>query len=295
MSICMITYNHEKYIREAIEGVLMQTCHFEIELIVSDDASQDETGKIIQSIIEKHPQGYWIKYFKQEKNIGMMPNFIWALQQCKGKYIALCEGDDYWTDPLKLQKQVDFLEANEDYGICFHNVKQINSLEGTKINIIPNLKVEQDYTIKDYVLANRTATCSMVFGKKYFDVIPKWFSKIPFGDLGIILQVMKNSNGKGRVLKDVMGVYRIHANGIHGSFHKNNRGLIKAYKKHLEFTSMIESNLLGEKEYEKSLLLKKRNTVLALLELYKSEKMYFKSVIYRVLLLKYKLNISLIS
>ena len=105
VSVVMITYGHEKFIREAIEGVLMQECDFEVELILANDCSPDQTDSVIQDIIKNHPKGCWIKYIRQENNIGMMPNFIFALKQCKGKYIALCEGDDYWTDPLKLQKQ----------------------------------------------------------------------------------------------------------------------------------------------------------------------------------------------
>lgn len=122
VSVVMITYGQENYIREAIEGVLMQSCDFEIELIVANDCSPDNTDTVIQDIIQNNSNGCWIRYFKQEKNIGMMPNFIFALQQATSKYIALCDGDDYWTDPLKLQKQVDFLEENPDYILTHTNV-----------------------------------------------------------------------------------------------------------------------------------------------------------------------------
>lgn len=116
-SVVMITYNHEEYIKEAIEGILMQECNYEVELIIADDNSPDNTEEIVLDLIQKHKNGHWIKYTKHNNNKGMMPNFVWALERCKGKYIAICEGDDYWTDPLKLQKQVDFLESNEDYGL----------------------------------------------------------------------------------------------------------------------------------------------------------------------------------
>ena len=117
VSVCMITYGHEKFIEEAINGVLMQECDFVVELIIANDCSPDKTDAVIQNILCNHPRASWIKYIKHDKNLGMMPNFIFAMQECKGKYIALCEGDDYWTDPSKLQKQVDFLEANSDYVI----------------------------------------------------------------------------------------------------------------------------------------------------------------------------------
>ena len=117
VSVVMITYNHEKYIQQAVEGVLMQQTDFPIELIIADDASPDQTEKIVTTIKKKHPNGNWIKYTRHLQNKGMTENFMWALGQAQGKYIALCEGDDYWTDPYKLQKQVDFLEANEEYGL----------------------------------------------------------------------------------------------------------------------------------------------------------------------------------
>lgn len=122
----MITYGHEKFIEQAINGVLMQECDFEVELIIANDCSPDQTDSVIQNIIANHPKSSRIKYFKHDKNIGMMPNFISALQQCNGKYIALCEGDDYWTDSLKLQKQFDILENNPDYKFCVTNLNFYN-------------------------------------------------------------------------------------------------------------------------------------------------------------------------
>ena len=96
VSVCMITYGHEKYIREAIEGVLMQECDFEVELILANDCSPDQTDSVIQDIMTNHPRGFWIKYIKQEVNIGMMPNFIFALQQAKGKYVIFAGSDDFY-------------------------------------------------------------------------------------------------------------------------------------------------------------------------------------------------------
>ncbi len=133
VSVVMITYKHEQFIAKAIEGVLMQKCDFEVELIIADDCSPDKTEEKVFQIIKNHPKNSWIKYTKHKTNKGMISNFNWALNQCKGKYIALCEGDDYWTDPLKLQKQVDFLEANEEYSMCFHDVSIIRD-DGILVN-----------------------------------------------------------------------------------------------------------------------------------------------------------------
>lgn len=134
LSVVMITYNHEEYIKEAIESVLMQECDYEVELIIADDKSPDNTESVVLDIIKNHKNGHWIKYTKHKTNKGMMPNFVWALEQCKGKCVALCEGDDYWIDPLKLQKQVEFLEENEGYSTSAHDVKIIydKSWKGNK-------------------------------------------------------------------------------------------------------------------------------------------------------------------
>lgn len=129
VSVVMITYGHEKYIRQAIEGVLMQQGDFDLELVIANDCSPDNTDAVVQDVLSHHSNAHWIRYVRHEKNIGMMPNFIFALQQAKGKYIALCEGDDYWTDPCKLQKQVDFLEANPDYSICWTKYKVLKQSE----------------------------------------------------------------------------------------------------------------------------------------------------------------------
>lgn len=119
VSVCMITYGHEKYIQQAIEGVLMQECAFEVELVIANDCSPDNTDNIIKEIQKSNSRSSRIKYIRQEKNVGMTANMLFALQHCKGSYVAFCEGDDYWTDPLKLQKQRDYFLANPGIGLIY--------------------------------------------------------------------------------------------------------------------------------------------------------------------------------
>jgi len=267
----MITYNHENYIREAIEGVLMQICNFDMELILSNDCSTDSTNTVIQDVLQNHPKASMIKHTNHKKNLGMMPNFIQTLEQCNGKYIAICEGDDYWTDPLKLQKQVDFLEGNKGYGICFHNTTQLNTFNLEKSNVIPDVKKNSVYTLEDYIKSNRTTTCSIVFKRELLGGIPSWLYKVQFGDLGLIFLVMYNSNKKGMVLKDNMGVYRIHENGIHGRFLNNNKNLINIYKQHLKFDKIIMSEFLRDPQYKRILLKNMRNTHQILANLFEEQ------------------------
>lgn len=255
VSVCMITYNQQAFIEDAIKGVLKQQSEFPIEFVISNDKSTDRTSKIIKSCTKKLPSNISLSFYDHDKNLGMIPNFVFALQHCKGKYIALCEGDDYWTDPLKLQKQVDFLEAHEDYGICFHKVIEKNTFNNQD-NIIPKKNINS-LDIEDYIVANYTATCSMVFKKKkFYEEVPHWFSDLPFGDLGLILTILKNTNGKAKVLDDVMGVYRIHSGGIHGSYHKDKDKLIKAYLQHLQFFNIVKKYLLNEPKFHKPIISK---------------------------------------
>lgn len=283
----MITYGHEKFIEQAINGVLMQECDFEVELIIANDCSPDRTDAVIQNILKNHPRASWIKYIKHEKNLGMMPNFIFALQECQGKYVALCDGDDYWTDAFKLQKQVDFLESNPKFGICFHSVEEISLFEISKNRIFPNIGNNIIYDIEDYILNNRTATCSIVFNRKSF-IVPDWFIDLPFGDLGLVLIIMNNFNKKAMVLKDVMGVYRIHSGGIHGKFQENTKILIKAYIQQLSFTKMIESKLFENGMYGKVFLKKKSMTYTILSKLYMESNQNFmaKYISFKLLILK---------
>lgn len=115
VSVCISAYNHEDFIEEALTSVLNQECSFDFEIILSNDRSTDQTHEVIRKIIDNHPRGEKIRYFNQEKNLGINGNLIFTLEQATGKYIALLEGDDYWLDKNKLQKQFDFLGANPDY------------------------------------------------------------------------------------------------------------------------------------------------------------------------------------
>lgn len=294
VSIMIITFNHKAYIKECLDGILMQKTNFQFEILLGDDDSTDGTREICIEYAKKYPEKIRLFLHHRENNIKINGNptgrfnFLYNLYNARGKYIALCEGDDYWTDPLKLQKQVDFLERNEEYGICFHNVKQLNTFDTSKNCIIPSVAQDLNFKLEDYILSNKTATCSIVFKKECLGTLPKWFYSLPFGDLGIVLLVMTNSNKIGRVLTDVMGVYRIHEGGIHGSFHINDKGLIKAYLQHIKFTKIISKEFLIEKKYKKIFIKKYLNTYNILSVLYKkNNKLLFMKV--KFLIIYYRL------
>lgn len=220
VSVTMITYNHENYIKQAIEGVLMQVCDFGVELIVADDGSNDTTEAIVKEVISNHPNGHWIKYVKHPVNKGMINNFVWSQKQAKGKYIALCEGDDYWTDSLKLQKQVDFMEDNEDCSMCYHSVQHVfmteNKLEKTvSLKTIENLK----FTSEEFIKSKYARTVTLLIRLSVFQNYPKWMLESPIGDYP--LQMLCALRGNiGYIGGEPMAVYRVGVSGStnHGRF-----------------------------------------------------------------------------
>ncbi len=219
LSVVMITYSHEKYIEQAINGVFIQKTDFLVELIIADDCSPDNSEQIIKNIIEKSPENITVKYIRHKENKGMMPNFIWALEQCKGKYIALCEGDDYWTDPLKLQKQVDFLEENEGYVGCFTNVSIINSIgmliTEKQINITKKTYFEHiDMPIY-------APTLTMIFKREGLKGLNTSLNTSAGGDTFTLVWLTKF--GRLKFIDEVTSCYRIHEGGVWSSLDNENQ------------------------------------------------------------------------
>jgi glycosyltransferase involved in cell wall biosynthesis len=207
ISVCMITYKQAKFIKDAVQGVLMQKKEFDIELIIADDCSPDETEKIVAEIIKSHPNGHWIKYTRHNQNKGMMNNFIWALQQCKGDYIALCEGDDYWIDKEKLKKQVNILNTNGSCSFTFHQAIRIFDVQ-RQYEIYPIFKNH----IMDSVSFFKFSTipmASVLFRNKFSFNCPNSHIQPDF-----LLLCKLMSIGNAYFLPEVMSVYRKHVNGI---------------------------------------------------------------------------------
>lgn len=279
LSVCMITYNHESHIREALDGVVMQKTTFKVELIIGEDCSTDNTRKICEEYAEEYPE--LIRLLPSVSNLGMQKNGIRTLQACTGKYVALLDGDDYWTDPLKLQKQVDFLENNKAYGICAHKALVKNDVLNRDY-YIPEINADLDYDFKDYILRNNTATCSLIFRKNMLSELPTWFSESPFGDLSLVLHVMNKTNKTIHVLKDVMGVYRVHTGGIHGKYYQNKNELIKSYKQHILFNKQAEKEYANDKILKKTFYKKYIDTYKIIATLYKQNNNKLSSFKYAV-------------
>lgn len=217
VSICCLTYNHEKFISDAVQGFLMQKTDFPIEIIIHDDASTDNTANIIRDFEHKNPAKL-IPIYQIEnqwaKGLRPSPVFVWP--KARGKYIALCEGDDYWTDPYKLQKQVDFLEANPDFFFTFHDCQILDQQTGLSQNRVGQRKIDTIVDLKSVLIQNNVPTASLVFRNKIdFNKLALWFQKTSKGDYALL--VLLAEQGLGKYFPDVMSVYRIHPEGVWNS------------------------------------------------------------------------------
>jgi len=212
VSIACAAYNHEPYIRQCLDGFVMQKTNFRFEVVVHDDASTDNTADIIREYESKYPD--IIKPIYQTKNYGMGSEYTGRMKQkaWRGKYLAFCEGDDYWTDPLKLQKQVDFLQENPDCSLSFHPTA-FDHQDVTR-NFIQRPKQkpkDSKFEMKHAILGGGgfIASSSMVFLREYANIRPHWIRKCPVSDLPLMLLLA--SKGKLGYIDDVMSTYRVMA------------------------------------------------------------------------------------
>lgn len=210
VSVCMITYNHEAYIAQAIEGVLMQQTDFPVELVIGEDCSTDHTREIVQTYAARYPRR--IHALLNEYNMGPQYNFVATLKACRGKYVALCEGDDFWTDLHKLQKQVDFMETHPDYAMCFHLTYKLFEVTG-EIVLDKRKSKKNSYNINDLINSNCIInTTSVLFRNRLIQELPSWFSESPVSDTPLFILLAQY--GKISLIKQPMAVYRIHPKGL---------------------------------------------------------------------------------
>jgi len=219
VSICCLTYNHEKYIRECLDGFLMQKATFDFEILIHDDCSTDKTANIIREYETRYPD--IVKPIYQTENQyskGVRVSMTFNFPRARGEYITMCEGDDYWTDPLKLQKQVNFLENNKDYNLCVHNTDIIKEGEILKKEWRWSPK-RTTFTVEDYIYGLFFHTSSVMFRNFENRVFIK-DSRILQGDISLFLSVINDK--KVHFIGDVMSYYRLHDGGItQSALHKS--------------------------------------------------------------------------
>lgn len=229
VSIVCITYNHERFIRDALEGFVMQKTNFPFEILVHDDASTDKTADIIREYEAKYPDLFRCVY-QTENQWGKKNPFTDILfPMVRGKYVALNEGDDYWTDENKLQKQIDFMETHSDFSVCFHPVTVHWDDNSEPDYVFPNTKerfYKTELELKDLLHHNFIQTNSVMYRWRFheepLDLIPDGI--LP-GDW--FLHLLHAQVGKIGFLPDVMAVYRRHASGIWTGAGKNPEWFIR--------------------------------------------------------------------
>lgn len=217
LSVCMIAYNVGNYIGDAIDGVLKQKADFDIELVISNDCSSDNTEEVVLKYVNEHPNGHWIKYKRQEENLGSTLNYLWVLENCTGDFIALCDGDDFWTDALKVRKQVDFLESHQQYIGSFHNRHKCGT-NGKIISSSIQESEKRDWNFDGLIsIMPEIPSASVVFRKLLNFKLPKEFEKVVInGDTFLWVYVLQF----GDFYFDANigpSVYRIHPQGLWSS------------------------------------------------------------------------------
>ena len=217
-SIAVITYNQEKYIRETMDSLVKQQCNFRFEIVVGEDASPDSTRSIVLEYQQKYPD--LVRLMPAAPNKGLLINFGDTMASCRGKYLSICAGDDFWHNPLKLQKQVDFLEANPDYGVVHtdanvFNEKDRTTVENYNLHNQPNMV---DGEVFDALLTSRffIIPISACFRRSLFE---KYVNFGEFKQAGFVYEDLPtwlelSRHCKFKHLPDSTVTYRVNENSI---------------------------------------------------------------------------------
>ncbi len=223
LSICCPTFNHEEYLCEALDSFLMQETNFPFEIIVRDDCSTDQTASIVRSYVKKYP--HLIKPIYESENQyskGINP-FNTCLKHVQGKYIALCEGDDYWQDAEKLQKQIDFLDKNKNYVVTYHNACVIDEKGNLLKELMFNDSDDLDYTANELMMFQYMPTMSLVF-RNVISELPDEFNNVVNGDAFLIS--LLGNYGHAKFIKSILpSTYRTHSGGVWSQIAKEKKHL----------------------------------------------------------------------
>jgi glycosyltransferase involved in cell wall biosynthesis len=200
LSVMLKAFNHEPFIAQTIESALAQRTSFPVEIVIREDCSTDHTRQIVERYAEKYPSR--IRVLAQERNLGMTRNTLVLYKECRSQYIAWLDGDDYWTSPDKLQRQVDFLDANPGYTLCFHDTLIVKR-DGTAARHVGGWPAEGG--VEDVLFRSCGTSSSSVY-RKVLDGFPEWFATLPYSDWA--LHVLHAEKGKVAWLPQLYGVHR---------------------------------------------------------------------------------------
>ncbi|HEY7530696.1 MAG TPA: glycosyltransferase [Gemmatimonadota bacterium] len=210
VTVLLTTFEHEAFVAQAIESVLAQETNFPFELVVLEDCSRDRTREIVGAYQNRHPAR--MRVVLADRNRNDNANFMQAYRESAATYVAMLDGDDFWTSPHKLQRQVDHLEAHPECAICFHNVVVVNA-DGASIGETTNAPDERPlWGLEDLLRRNPIAGCSAVLRRGAGGGLPAWLRAVRFTDWA--LYVLHARGGTAAYLDEVLGAYRVHAGGM---------------------------------------------------------------------------------
>jgi glycosyltransferase involved in cell wall biosynthesis len=210
LSVAMITYNHGRFIGQAIESILAQNVNFEYEIVIGEDCSTDDTRAVVKEFHRRYPDR--IKPILRERNVGVMRNFAAVIEACRGEYVAFLEGDDYWITTDRLQRQVNFLDDHPDYAICCGRSKALyeagtQHFEGSW-DVVPHHPAGA-YAVEDILRESFVAIRTALLRREFIPVFPQWFLDMKLGDWPLCAMVARR--GKVELMDEVVAAYRIHA------------------------------------------------------------------------------------
>lgn len=248
VSILVPTYNQEQYILDTLHGIDQQQIDFSCEVLIGDDASTDQTGDVCKSF-EFTNKNIAVKYFRHTENKGVLGNWRFLVGQACGKYFAVCEGDDYWTEPKKLSTQVAILEADQQLAICFHRTRYFHSHNKETIYLSPQVTVPSRTTINELALSNYIDNLSVVCRNFSVDgQYPEWVfdAKLPVPDY--VWHMYNAQFGEIFFVDTVMADYRVRNDSVWSSIHKEQQAvsiveqLISHLKQHI-INNTVQENL----------------------------------------------------
>lgn len=212
VSVCVITYNHERYLAQALDSVLAQRVDFPYEIVVAEDCSTDGTRRVVEDYARRYPGV--VRPVLHERNVGVQQNFLDAFGLCRGEYVALLEGDDYWTAPDKLARQAALLDADPSCTICYHPVDVRHEDGSTPPRRHPAPGHRPVRTLDQLLRASGLPlqTCSVMLRRSAVPELPEWFLRMPSGDWPLF--VLCAQAGGIAWIEETMAVYRIHGGGL---------------------------------------------------------------------------------
>ncbi|MEK3954460.1 glycosyltransferase [Psychrobacillus sp. FSL K6-1464] len=246
VSVNCTTYNQEQYIAEAIESFVNQITNFKYEILIGDDCSTDNTRIVVEHYANLHPDK--IRIITSPTNVGARKNSQRLIQNSKGKYIAECEGDDYWTDPFKLQRQVDYMEKHPDCTLCFHSAEIIQAPNKRTDRFIRPYVTDQVSPLEDIIIGGGgfCPTPSLFYPKNLMENPPPFYESAPIGDYP--MQMLLASHGYAYYMDKSMCAYR---SGVEGSW--TNRMILSSNnrEKLIQINSGIIDLLNGFNQYSR--------------------------------------------